>query len=167
MESKQVRQDRTTTLRSRKWLAGVAAMLLGVSLLAGCSGVGGGGTTAPSADATATLEPAPPVEEVETPEVSDSEEMTDTEGTDTEGTDTEGVGDTDTMTDTEGMDDTDTMTDTEGMDDSDTMTDTEGVGDTDTMTDTEGTDELVVEVTQVSVWLSTSSCNYSSLHREM
>jgi hypothetical protein len=139
-------------LRSGKWAAGAAAMLLSASLLLSACG----GSAQPVVEATAeapaattpaasdtttdTTTEATATPEAESEEVDSSDTMTDTEGVDDSDamTDTEGMDDSDTMTDTEGMDDSDTMTDTEGMDDSDTMTDTEGVEDSDTVTDTAG-----------------------------
>jgi sporulation protein YlmC with PRC-barrel domain len=147
---------KVTTLVSGKWARGATAMALSATLL--LSACGGGTEPVVESTAVATMEaPAattPAASDASTtPEVEDSDAMTDTEGTgatdtttDTEGTgatdtttDTEGTGASDTMTDTEGTGASDTLTDTEGMDDSDAMTDTEGTGATDSMTDTEGT----------------------------
>ncbi len=126
MQTNQNHKNRIVSLLPSKWAAGAAGMLLATSLLAGCAG----GGVAP-ADATST-----PSVDVATPEVDDTEAMTDTEGMgDSESmTDTEGMGDSESMTDTEGMGDSETMTDTEGMGDSESMTDTETMTDTDTIT---------------------------------
>ncbi len=104
---------RDVALRSKKWTAGAIAMLLSASLvLSAC-----GDSSQPEVESTvAPPAAAPAADNTPTPEVSDSEAMTDTEG----------------------MEDTEAMTDTEGMTEGETMTDTEGIGDSEAMTDTEG-----------------------------
>ncbi len=131
--------NRITTLRS-KWTTGMAAMLLGATLVLSACAPTGTGTVDTTATTTPEIDDAA-ADDAVTPEatIMAGEEMTGTEGMDDSDmmTDTEGMDDSDMMTGTEGMDDSDMMTDTEGMDDSDMMTDTEGMDDSEGITDTD------------------------------
>ena len=138
---------RIATIRSSKWAAGAAAMLLSASLvLSAC-----GGSSEPVVEATvaaATVAPAntpepaateaatPASDAATTPEVDDSEEMTGTDAM----TETEGVGDSETLTGTGDMTGTESMTGTEGMTGSEGMTGTESMTGTEGMTGTGAVD---------------------------
>jgi len=146
--------DRITTIRSKKWTAGLMAMLLCLALiLAACGGDGGADTTGDTTtDGAAAVTPAADDEAVATPEeeveaeetevvesetgiITETEVLTETEVTTDVGvtevttetvvtTGTVGEGDTE---ETEVITETEVMTEAEEVTDAEGMTETEGV----------------------------------------